>query len=398
MKIADLIDAMERIAPPRLAEPWDNVGLLMGSRDAEVHGPVLLTIDLTEAVADEAVRLKCGAVMAYHPPIFEPIKSITCETEAGRVALKLLRAGIAVYSPHTALDAASGGMTDWLADGLLGPSDAGGGGDRRALRSCAELPPTQELKVITFVPQDKLDDVRKAMATGGAGIIGNYEVCSFNSAGHGTFLGGDGSRPAVGEPGKLESVAEHRLEMVCSRRALALVIETLKRFQPYEEPAFDVYELAPQPGRAVGAGRRITLDHAAPIEELAARLKKHLGISVVQIGVAAGMDACGSGGGAASGGRAEDQLISRIALCPGAGGSLVPLALEANCQLFVTGEMKHHEIRAAIASGLSVMLAGHTQTERPFLKLLAPRLSKELGGGGVKVLVSVEDREPWIAR
>jgi len=378
MKIADLIDAMGRIAPLELAEPWDNVGLLMGSTDSEIEGPVLLTIDLTEAVAEEAVRLRCAAVMAYHPPIFEAMKRITCETEAGRVALKLLGAGIAVYSPHTSLDAAPNGMTDWLAEGLLGPKDAGGGGDRRALRSFAALPRTQELKVVTFVPVAKLDIVRNAMASAGAGIIGNYTVCSFDNAGHGTFLGGAGSTPAVGRAGALETSAEHRLEMVCSRSALALVLETLRQFHPYEEPAIDVYQLVGKPGRAVGAGRRITLDHAATLDELAARLKAHLGVSGVKIGPA------------------SDEPIERIGVCPGAGGSLVPLALDAGCQLFVTGEMKHHEIRAATSSGLSVMLAGHTQTERPFLKLLAPRLSKELGGA--KVIVSAEDREPWIAR
>ena len=378
MKIADLVAAMERIAPAELAEPGDNVGLVMGSAEAELRGPVLLTIDLTEAVAAEAVRLKCGAVIAYHPPIFEAMKRVTDATEAGRVAIKLLGAGVAVYSPHTALDAAKGGMTDWLAEGLLGPKDAGGGGDRRALRSHVDLPRTQQLKVVTFVPADRLDDVRKAMASAGAGIIGGYEVCSFSVGGSGTFLGGAGTKPTVGEAGRLETHPEQRLEMVCSRDALALAIETLRQFHPYEEPAIDVYELLAKPARAAGAGRRITLDHAATLDELAMRLKTHLGVSGVKIA------------------KASDEPVERIGVCPGAGGSLVPLALKAGCQLFVTGEMKHHEIRAAVAEGLSIMLAGHTQTERPYLKLLAPRLSKELGGANV--LVSAEDREPWIAR
>ncbi len=383
MKIADLVAAMERIAPPDLAESWDNVGLLIGAHDALLAGPLLLTIDLTEAVAAEAARLKCGAVVAYHPPIFEAVKRLTDETETGRVALQLIGAGVAVYSPHTALDGAPGGMADWLAEGLLGPSDvgSGGGGDRRALRAHASLAPTQELKVVTFVPMEKLDDVRKAMASAGAGIIGGYEVCSFSTTGHGTFLGSAGTQPAVGAAGNLESVAEQRLEMVCSRRALALTIQTLRQFHPYEEPAIDVYELVARPTRAVGAGRKIALDNGATIDELAVRLKAHLDVKVLQV---------------AMGPRTGDTPIERIGVCPGAGGSLVPLALEADCQLFVTGEMRHHEIRQAVAAGLSVMLAGHTQTERPYLRLLAPRLRKELGGH--PVLVSAEDREPWVSR
>lgn len=377
MKIAELIAAMERIAPPRLAEPWDNVGLLMGAAGSELRGPVLLTIDLTEAVAHEALRRACGAVIAYHPLIFEPINRITDETENGRVMLALLGAGVAVYSPHTALDAAPGGMTDWLADGLLGPQDSGGGGDRRALRVAGSLPDTQEVKVVTFVPRDKADVVRNALASAGAGIIGGYEVCSFATPGRGTFLPGEGTRPSIGEAGKLEEVEELRLEMVCSKRALPLALETMRRFHPYEEPAIDVYDLAPRPVRGEGAGRRITLDHGVSIEELAARLKKHLGVPVVKVA------------------RAGNQPIERIGVCPGAGGSLVPLAIADGCELFVTGEMKHHEIRQALAQGLSVLLAGHTQTERPYLPLLASRLGEALTG--VQMLISKEDREPWVS-
>lgn len=377
MKIAELIAAMERIAPPRLAESWDNVGLLMGATESELRGPILLTIDLTEAVAHEALRRACGAVIAYHPPIFEPVSRITDATESGRVMLALLGAGVAVYSPHTALDAAPGGMTDWLADGLLGPQDSGGGGDRRALRVAGSLPHTQEVKVVTFVPRDRADDVRNALASAGAGIIGGYEVCSFAAPGRGTFLPGEGTRPSIGEAGKLEEVEELRLEMVCSKRALPLALETLRRFHPYEEPAIDVYDLAPRPVRGEGAGRRITLDHGVSIDELAARLKKHLNVPVVKVA------------------RANNEPIERIGVCPGAGGSLVPLAIADGCELFVTGEMKHHEIRQALAQGLSVLLAGHTQTERPYLPLLASRLVGMLQG--VQVLISKEDREPWVS-
>lgn len=377
MKIADLVAAMERIAPTRLAEPWDNVGLLAGAAAADLRGPVLLTIDLTEAVAHEALRRSCGAVIAYHPPLFEPVRRLTDETERGRALLALLRAGMAVYSPHTALDAAPGGMNDWLADGLLGPRDSGGGGDRRALRSAASLPDTQEVKIVTFVPREHADAVRNALASAGAGIIGNYEACSFGVIGRGTFFGGEGANPAVGQAGRLEEVEELRLEMVCSRRALPLAMEVLRRFHPYEEPAVDVYELVPRPSRAVGAGRRIALDHAASIDELGTRLKRHLGVPVLQIA------------------RANDAPIERIGVCPGAGGSLAPMALAEGCQLFVTGEMKHHELRAAVSQGLSVILAGHTQTERPYLPVLAGRLAGELPG--VQAVISEEDREPWVA-
>lgn len=432
--VANLLEAMDRIAPLELAEPWDNVGLILGDARRALDGPVLLTIDLSEAVATEAVHQCCSAVVAYHPPVFHPIKKIGTRTSTERVILKLLGAGagaggdagggVCVLSPHTALDAAKGGLTDWLADGLLGLGDKGlasswstrsgksgagtnavgasgaGGGDRRALRPSARRMPTQEVKIVTFVPPDAVERVRAGLASAGAGLIGNYELCSFTTGGHGSFLGKEGSNPVVGRAGRLESAPEIRLEMVCSKRALGLAMEMIRQFHPYEEPAVDVYELVPPPDRAVGAGRRIAFDHPVSLAELAKRLRKHMGGEPVLIAPRESEK------------RADPAsiMISRAAVVPGAGGELAPLAAEDGCEVFVTGEMKHHEIRAAVSGGMSVLLGGHTQTERGYLKLLARRLEAELsaeisddsaGGAGkakppVSVLVSTEDRAPTL--
>lgn len=377
MHISDLVTAIESFAPPHLAEEWDNVGLLIGSAEAAVKGPVLLTIDLTEAVAEEAAGLGCSAVVSYHPPLFRAVKRIVggaAGSSAERVLLRLITAGIAVYSPHTALDAATGGVTDWLADGLL---DTPGAGDRRALRSFARSDAQQEVKVVTFVPAADLERVRAALASAGAGHIGNYDLCSFAIPGTGTFRGKDGSKPAVGTPGHLEEVEEVRLEMVCSRRALALALTTLRQFHPYEEPAVDIYPLESRPDRAVGVGRRLTLDHAAPLRELGERLKKHLGVSAVQI--------------AAPGGDLSLR-VARIGVVPGAGASVAPQALAEGCEVFVTGEMKHHDVCAMVAAGMSVILAGHTCTERGFL----PRFKEvlEQRARGVRAVVSRADASP----
>jgi dinuclear metal center YbgI/SA1388 family protein len=375
MRVSDLAAAMETIAPLDLAEPWDNVGLLAGSADGELRGRVVLAIDLTERVLTEATGAGAGAIVAYHPPIWEGLKRITDADARGRVLIGAMRAGIAIYSPHTALDAAAGGVTDWLCEGL---DSRGSGADRRAIVPHVRRDFHQEVKIVTFVPSKNAEEVRSALATAGAGIIGKYRVCSFSAAGMGTFMGEDGAKPAVGQAGRLEEVGELRLEMVCARSALALALEVLRQFHPYEEPAVDVYELLGKPDRYTGQGRRMTLDQPATLAELAARLKKHLDIPAVNIAAVAGHEA----------------KVTRVGVCPGSGAELAAGARADGCEVFVTGEMKHHEVLAALNSGLSVILAGHTNTERGYLGRLAQKLGERLKG--VEVKVSQCDRSPRV--
>ncbi len=384
MHVRDLVNAMESIAPLSGAADWDNVGLLLGSPADPLggdggadRGGVMLTIDLTHAVLDEAEHAGVRAIVAYHPPIFAPLKRITSEGPLAGAVLRAARLGMAVFSPHTALDAAPGAMSDWLADGVVDhalPGGAAAGADRRALAPHAALRPNEEVKITTFVPADKADGVRDALASAGAGQIGAYKVCSFTTPGTGTFLGSDGAHPSIGRVGRLERAAELRLEMVCSRAALALALATLRRFHPYEEPAVDVYELVAQPQRGAGVGRRLVLDQPATIAQLCTRLKAHL-----QLPALAAADATGG-------------VVSRVGLCPGAGGSLVAEARRQGCQVFITGEMKHHEVLEAVREGVSVILAGHTATERGYLPVLRDRLKPLLAG--VPMSVSNADRDP----
>lgn len=372
MRIRDLVKVMQDLAPAEYAEPWDKVGLLAGDAEAELHGPVVLTIDLTEAVLAEAIGLKAGAIVAYHPPIFEPLARVTSATPRQRVILRAIQAGMAIYSPHTALDAIPGGVTDWLCEGLSGGEPGRILGDCRALLPHAKSATTQELKIVTFLPADAVERVRHALATAGAGIIGAYTVCSFAVPGSGTFLGGEGTSPRVGEAGRLEQVAEVRLEMVCSKAALALAIETLRSFHPYEEPAIDVYELVGAPMRGAGAGRRLVLDRPATVRDLAERLKAYIKRPFVRFAVAG-----------------EGRPLSRLGVVPGSGGELSKSAYQNGCEVFVTGEMKHHEIMGALNAGMSVILGGHTSTERGYL----PRLRERLSARGFAAQVSAADKD-----
>jgi dinuclear metal center YbgI/SA1388 family protein len=369
--VRTLMDAMERIAPLSMAESWDNVGLIAGSAGAPLRGGVAITIDLTAPVLEEAIARKASVIVAYHPPIWTALKHLTDAEPGQALLLRAIEERIAIFSPHTALDGAGEGMNDWLAEGVTG---GGATGDRRALAPHLSQAPSQQLKVVTFAPSTALDRLREAMASAGAGIIGAYHLCSFSTPGTGTFLGDETSKPAVGVPEVLERVAEERLEMVCARSALPIVVETLRHFHPYEEPPIDVYELVALPRRSAGAGRRVVLDQPATLETIAGRLKAHLGVTAVKVARAPGMDG----------------PITHVGVCPGAGSSLVERAIADECQLFVTGEMRYHEVTGALNRGLSIMLAGHTNTERGFLPRLRDRLARELGG--VDVFVADADR------
>ncbi|MEM7755946.1 MAG: Nif3-like dinuclear metal center hexameric protein [Planctomycetota bacterium] len=381
LSIAHLCDAMDAFAPLDGAEEWDRVGLHVGRREDPLAGPVLLTIDLTERVLDEAIAMKAGAIVSYHPPIWMKLERVTDATPTERIVHAAIRAGIAIYSPHTALDATEGGITDWLCEGIAGVTKndgADGGrlmGDSRALRPSRATDAAGKVKIVTFVPASSVDQVRGALATAGAGLIGEYSVCSFTSTGTGTFLAGEGADPVVGERGRLEEVEELRLEMICNKSALPLAIETLRHFHPYEEPAIDAYKLLPIPRRSRGAGRRLVLDQPATLAEIGTRLKAHLGRSRIKIALPAG-----------------DRPVRSVGVVPGAGAEFVELAQKQGAEAFITGEMKHHEILAALHAGVGVILAGHTNTERGYL----PRLAEMLRGTvpGIEVKLSEADRDP----
>jgi dinuclear metal center YbgI/SA1388 family protein len=377
MLVQDLVSVMQRIAPPEFAEEWDRVGLLVGDSKRELSGPVMLTIDLTESVLGESIRAGASAIVSYHPPIFEPLNRITDATPRQRVVLRAIEADIAIYSPHTALDAVPGGITDWLCEGLSGGEPGRIAGDCRALTPHARLPASQEVKIVTFMQPGAVEKIRNALASGGAGMIGKYHLCSFETEGQGTFAGAPDSNPIVGRPGQTERVDEVRLEMVCGRAALPLAMELLRQFHPYEEPAIDVYQLVAQPRRSAGQGRRMVLDRPALVTELAQRFKAFLKRDRIRYALPG-----------------EDKPITRIGVVPGSGASLSRLARDEGCELFVTGEMKHHEVLGALNAGMAVLLGNHTSTERGYLPRLAEQIQKL--SPDVKVLISQVDRDPLI--
>ncbi len=372
LSLGRTLTLLEALAPLAYAESWDNVGLLIepeGARSRSVTR-ALLTVDLTAAVLAEAVSREAELVVAYHPPIFGGLKRVRASRPSEAVVTQALARGIVVYSPHTALDAAPAGVNDWLAE-AVGP------GKVTPLLPAERQGAVSEYKLVVFVPAENADALRQALAHAGAGTIGAYSDCSFSVPGEGTFFGHEGSNPAVGESGKLERVAELRLEMLCPQPALAAVREALEQHHPYEEPAWDLYPLASKPPLGFGMGRAVELDRPVAIGDLLLRIKAHLGLRWLRL--------------AAAEQHVGGQLLKRIAVCAGSGGSVFERA--PNFDLYLTGELRHHDVLAKNAAGSSVVLCDHSNTERGYLPRLAARISLA-AQGQIEAVVADTDREP----
>jgi dinuclear metal center YbgI/SA1388 family protein len=360
MKLQDLVTALDALAPLRLAEPWDNVGLLAGDPTKPVRR-VLLTIDLTKAVVAEAEALGADVVVCYHPPIFKGVQRIP----PGTALEAALRAGLALYSPHTALDSAEGGTNDVLADAL-------GLEEREPLRPVAAKDDT--LKLVTFVPEENVAAVSDALFAAGAGRIGSYSACSFRSPGTGTFFGEAGTSPAVGQAGRLETAPEVRLETVVPLAAAGAVVVALRNAHPYEEPAFDLVRLAAPPAtRREGMGR-IGRVPALSAGELVAHVQARLGLDTVLT--------CGP----------LEREVTRAAALAGSAGDLVHEAARRGAGFVLTGEIRHHDALAAAEAGVVVMATLHSRSERPTLASVAARLLARLPG--LACSVSAADADP----
>jgi dinuclear metal center YbgI/SA1388 family protein len=360
MVLSKVLAALETIAPTRHAESWDNVGLLVGDPAQDVTAAIL-AIDYTPEVAAERERLNCDLVIAYHPPIFNPLKRIN----AGSVIFDAIRSGVAIYSPHTALDVADGGTNDMLADAI-------GIGARQPLRMIQ--PKSMQHKLVFFVPKDAVDKVTSALFAAGAGVIGKYSSCSFQSEGTGTFFGEAGTHPSVGESGKLERTSEVKVETVVPISKTEVVIRSLRASHPYEEPAFDLQVLAAAP-EGLGMGRIGSLEQPMDRAQVFDRIKRELKLDHLLIA------------GPRSG------LVHRAAVCAGACGDHLDDAISQKADLYLTGEMRHHDAIKAASAGLTVVCTLHSNSERAVLRRLRDRLSKE--APDVEFHLSESDRDPF---
>jgi dinuclear metal center YbgI/SA1388 family protein len=350
LTIAAIADSLEQFAPPALAAEWDNVGLLLGDRAAEVRA-VMTCLTVTPETAAEAVEAGAQLVVTHHPILFRAVKRLTTATPEGRMLLSLVRGGVAVYSPHTAFDNTRDGINDMLARRLaltdVGPLRAGG-----------VSPLSRRCKVVVFVPDADLGRVSDAVFAAGAGQIGQYSQCSFRLAGTGTFFGSDATNPTVGQKRRREEVQEWRFEVICPEGRVPEVLAAMRRAHSYEEPAYDVYPLQPAPS-ATGEGRLGRLAQPVPLTKVAETVKQALRANHVQT--------VGDPG----------RSIQRLAVVCGAGGDFIAHAARAGADALLTGEARFHDYLAAQAQGLALILPGHYASERFGVEALAEWLQKQ---------------------
>ena len=312
MKIKEIIAALERFAPLPLQDGFDNAGLQIGLTEAEATG-ALLCLDVTEAVVDEAVTLGYNLIISHHPLIFKGYKSITGRDYIERCILKAVRNDIVIYSAHTNLDNAPGGVNYKMAEKI-------------GLKNVRILDPKEDclLKLVTFVPTEHAEKVRQALFDAGCGCIGNYDSCSYNLQGEGTFRAMEGANPFCGEMGKLHTEAEVRVETILPSFRKGAVVKALMAAHPYEEPAFDLYALK-NTWNQVGSGVIGELAEPETETEFLKRIKKLFEVGCVKHT------------------RLTGRLIQKVALCGGSGAFLASRAVNGRADVFITGEIKYHD-------------------------------------------------------
>ena len=372
LTVGDVVSVLQARYPPSWAEPWDAVGLTCGDPDAPVRR-VLLAVDPVAVVVDEALAFQADLLITHHPLLLRGVHTVAAGTTKGQAVHRLVRGGVALVSMHTNADVARPGVSDALAD-ALGLTD---------LRPLDPRPDPVD-KIVTFVPPEDVPRLLDALAAAGAGRIGAYERCGYLLEGQGTFRPLAGATPVIGSVGQVESVTETRLEMVLPREVRAAVVAALRATHPYEEPAFDVWELAGTDARR-GLGRVGALPEPETLEDLVVRVADALPATV------GGVRAAGD----------PDRVVQTVAVCGGSGDSLLDTARSAGVDAFVTADLRHHPASEALEPGgprgPALVDVSHWASEWPWLEQAARLLVADLGEGAtaLQTRVSTTCTDPW---
>ncbi len=366
-RVADVIAALDAAYPPALAADWDAVGLVCGDPSEPVRSVLVAVDPVPETVAEAGAD---RMLVTHHPLLLRGVHGVGADTPKGGLLHRLIRGGTALFTAHTNADSADPGVSDALA-AALGLSVDG---------PLVAAPGPALDKIVTFVPVGPgITAVRDALSEAGAGTVGDYSHCSFATAGTGQFMPLDGAHPAIGQVGRLERVAETRLEMVLPRGIRAAVVAALRASHPYEEPAFDVLELA-EIASTQGLGRIGTLPAPEPLSEFTGR------VAAALPSTAWGVRAAGD----------PDRMIERVAVCGGAGDSALDDALAAGVDAYVTADPRHHPVSEhLLRPGAPALVdVAHWASEWPWCEQAA-RVVRAALGGSVEVRVSRLRTDPW---
>jgi dinuclear metal center YbgI/SA1388 family protein len=366
VRLAGVIDVLNEAYPPGLAESWDSVGLVCGDPD-DVLSSVTIAVDATAAVVDEVPD--GGLLLAHHPLLLRGVDTVAASTAKGALVHRLIRSGRSLFTAHTNADSASPGVSDALAHAL-------------GLTVEAVLEPSHVVagldKWVIFVPGENAEAVRAAVFAAGAGRIGDYSQCSWSVTGTGQFLPGDGAAPAIGSVGAVEKVVEDRVEVVAPARARREVLSAMRAAHPYEEPAFDIVALAPPPAD-VGLGRIGSLTQPESLSAFVSRVRA--GLPQTSWGVRAAGD--------------PDMTVSRVAVCGGAGDSLLEAVAATGVQAYVTADLRHHPAdEHCRVSDVALIDVAHWASEYPWCEQAADVLRSAFGAD-LSVRVCPIRTDPW---
>jgi dinuclear metal center YbgI/SA1388 family protein len=345
MKLQELCSYLDSAVPLSFQESYDNSGLQVGLPDKEVNS-ALITLDVTEEILDEAGNAGSDVIISHHPLIFNGIKRLSGRTMTERILLKAIKQDIAIYSAHTNLDVLSNGVSMKMAEKLK-------------LNNIKVLVPLKDrlLKLVTYIPENHFDNVRDALFEAGAGVIGNYDQCGFSIPGTGSFRGGEGTRPFTGEIGKTHFEKEIRFETVMFSHLKERVIKALLSSHPYEEVAYDLYQLENQNIEA-GMGCVGELFEAMEEKDFLKFLSPAFSAKGIRFSKPTG------------------KKISKVAMCGGAGASLLNDAIATGAQAFVTSDIKYHTF-FDIGNKLLLVDLGHYESEKYSVEILYDLIIKK---------------------
>ncbi len=345
-----VIKALERFAHPSLQESWDNTGLQVGILGQECTG-VLICMDVTPAVVEEAVALNYNLIVSHHPLFFKGVKRLTGETVQQVAAMNAIAAGISIYSSHTAIDSTKGGVSYTLAKAI-------GVTPKKVLDPLGD----RLLKLEVIVPASHADIVRAAMFDAGAGALGDYDCCSFNLSGSGTFRALQGANPFVGEIGEEHTEKEVEISVLVPRHLINKVERALLETHPYETPAYFIIPLANRISD-YGLGIYGTSDDGLKVGDFIEKVKTALNAETLRTTSLPD----------------PDTVIRSVAVCGGAGGEYIPRALAMGAQVYISADIKYHDF-VDYNGKILVIDAGHYETEVAITSVIADILRKECPG------------------
>lgn len=358
----EVFKVIERWAPQHFAYDWDHVGLQVGSQVDETN-KVMVTLDVLQSVVDEAIEKGVNLIVAHHPLLFRPLKKIDFQSVKGKIVKKLIEHNITVYAAHTNLDIAESGVNDLLLDKL-------GIENRKPLITTHK---EQLIKLVVFVPLSHVEEVRNALGEAGAGHIGNYSHCTFQTKGHGTFMPLEGTNPYIGTKHQLEIVDEMRIETIVSEKDVSRVLHAMKKAHPYEEVAYDLYPLNNE-GKTYGLGRIGKLEQAVTLEAFVDKVKKAYHVNALRV----------TGD--------MNKQVQKIAVIGGSGEKYMERAKLLGADVLITGDVTFHIAQDAEEMGLAIIDPGHYVEE--IMKEAMQQYLKEKFEN-IEVIVSETNTNPF---